>query len=72
MADRLVQRMCALAVVATVFLPPTFLTRLLGVDLAGIPGADNPWAFGVLCVLPVAVGGLPLRVFRRGCRTRCQ
>ena len=46
--------------VATVFLPLTFLTGLLGINVAGIPGDHNPSAFwlvcGVLCVLAASWG----------------
>jgi zinc transporter len=46
--------------VATVFLPLTFLTGLLGINVAGIPGDHSPEAFwlvcGVLCVLAATWG----------------
>jgi zinc transporter len=42
-----------------VFLPLTFITGLLGMNVAGIPFAHAPWAFGgvvALCVvLAVAI-----------------
>ena len=46
-----------IAVAAMVFLPLTFVTGLLGMNVAGIPFAHEPWAFwGVvaLCVLMAA------------------
>ena len=46
--------------VATVFLPLSFLTGLLGINVAGIPGDHNPLAFwlfcGALCVIAAAWG----------------
>ena len=46
--------------VATVFLPLSFLTGLLGINVAGIPGDHDPLAFwlvcGVLCVVAAAWG----------------
>jgi len=46
--------------VATVFLPLSFLTGLLGINVAGIPGDHNPLGFwlvcGVLCVIAAAWG----------------
>jgi len=46
--------------VATVFLPLSFLTGLLGINVAGIPGDHNPWAFwlvcGALCLITAAWG----------------
>lgn len=37
-----------LTVVAAVFLPLTFLTGLLGINVGGIPGADDSRAFGIV------------------------
>ncbi len=44
-AEQLNGRMYVLSVVAAIFLPLGFLTGLLGVNLAGIPGAENRHAF---------------------------
>lgn len=53
------RRMYVLALVSGVFLPLGFLTGLLGVNLGGIPGADNPHAFIyfllVLCIIGLIV-----------------
>jgi len=46
--------------VATVFLPLSFITGLLGINVAGIPGDHNPLAFwlvcGALCVIAATWG----------------
>jgi len=54
-----------LAVVATVFLPISFLTGLFGVNLGGIPGTDVPWGFsaGVTVLLFIAL--VEIWLFRR-------
>jgi zinc transporter len=50
--------------VATVFLPLSFLTGLLGINVAGIPGDHDPLAFWLVCgVLSVIAG--PIREFLR-------
>jgi zinc transporter len=36
-------------------MPPTLLTGLLGVNVAGIPFAQSPYAFWVVCVLLLAM-----------------
>ena len=36
---------------ALVFLPLSFLTGLMGVNLGGIPGADSHWGFLGFCLL---------------------
>ncbi len=53
-----------LTVVASIFLPLTFLTGLLGANIGGIPGADYPmafWLFSGLCLLVIAVQLLLLK-----------
>jgi zinc transporter len=59
-AEQLDQRGLELSVVAFIFLPLTFITGLLGMNVEGIPYAKEPWAFwGVIafCVLVgIAVG----------------
>jgi zinc transporter len=43
------------ALVAAVLLPLGFLTGLLGVNAAGIPGAENRLAFALVCTILVAL-----------------
>ena len=51
-----------LSVAAGVFLPITFLTGLLGINVGGIPGADEPNAFwmvvGLCIVIAIALWGI--------------
>jgi len=57
-------RMYVLSVVAAVFLPLTFITGLLGMNVGGLPGLDSPQGFVVsLIVMVVAAIGL-LALFR--------
>ena len=44
-------RMYVLSIVAAIFLPLGFLTGLLGINVGGIPGSDNPAAFAVFAGL---------------------
>lgn len=50
-ADRLNRNMYVLSIISAVFLPLGFLTGLLGINVGGIPGADNPYAFAIFCGL---------------------
>ena len=53
-AEQVDQRALVIAIVAFIFLPLTFITGLLGMNVEGIPYAEEPWAFwGVVgfCVL---------------------
>lgn len=48
-ADRMNKNMYVLSVVAAIFLPLSFLTGLLGINVGGMPGADNKEAFWIVC-----------------------
>ena len=51
LSDRINTATLRLGVVATVFLPLGFLTGLLGINVAGMPGSHNPLAFWVVCAI---------------------
>ena len=58
-SEQLNQRMYVMSVVAALFLPLGFLTGLLGVNVGGIPGTDNPYAFTLFIVfLVILTGGI--------------
>lgn len=63
--ERLNQRMYMLAIVTTVFLPLSFLTGLLGINVGGIPGADNPRAFTIFIGITLALGALVMALLKR-------
>ena len=44
-----------ISVVALIFLPLTFITGLLGMNVEGIPFAHQPWAFDAVCGLCAAI-----------------
>lgn len=60
MADSLSAATYRFTWVATVFLPLTFITGLLGINVAGVPGEHDPVAFwmvcGALCVIATLWG----------------
>jgi len=60
-------RMYLLSVVAAVFLPLTFVTGLLGMNVAGLPGTATPAAFSIAVIL-MAVLGVGLAIFFRWMR----
>jgi len=55
LADKLNKRMYVLSIVAAIFLPLGFLTGLLGINVAGIWGAEYPYAFSVFIVILVLI-----------------
>ena len=57
-------RMLLLSIVAAIFLPLSFLTGLMGMNVAGLPGTVNEYAFSLLVALMVLVAGGILLLFR--------
>ncbi|MGF1501896.1 MAG: CorA family divalent cation transporter [Paracoccaceae bacterium] len=57
-SERMNRTILLLSAVSVVFLPITALTGLLGVNLAGIPFAEDPASFPIFGLLLVAVGAL--------------
>ena len=60
-------RMYVLSVVAAVFLPLTFVTGLLGMNVGGLPGLENPsgFAWSMLIMVIAAVGLLVFFRFKK-------
>lgn len=54
-----------LSAVAAIFLPLGLLTGLLGINVGGIPGVENPNAFWIVCAGLVAITGLLIWLFRK-------
>jgi zinc transporter len=53
-----------LSVVAAIFLPLSFVTGLLGVNVGGMPWVDHPDAFMILCALMVVLGAATYAILR--------
>ena len=51
MTEAMNRRTYIMSLFAMVFLPLSFCTGLLGVNLGGIPGNDSPWGFVGFCLL---------------------
>lgn len=54
-----------LTIVATIFMPLTFLTGLLGSNIGGIPGSGHPDAFWILSGICAAILAVQLMLFRK-------
>ncbi|MBN7818888.1 zinc transporter ZntB [Bowmanella yangjiangensis] len=65
LAEQMNSRMYVLSIVAAFFLPLGFLTGLLGINVGGIPGAENPLGFGVFIGLLILVCALQVVWFKR-------
>ncbi len=64
-AEQMNRQMLILAVVSALFLPLGLLTGLLGINVAGIPGADTASAFWIVCALLLAIAAFQLWLYRK-------
>ena len=58
LSEQMNKAMYTLSIVAAIFLPLGLLTGLLGINVGGIPGVDNKWAFTLVTagLFGIAVG----------------
>lgn len=63
-SEQIDQRSLYISVVAFIFLPLTFITGLLGMNVEGIPYAHTQWAFWGVVAFCVIVGAVVLGWFR--------
>jgi len=63
--ERMNRTMYLLGIITGFFLPMSFLTGLLGINVGGIPGAEHPYGFYIACGLIAAVAGFQWWIFRR-------
>ena len=56
LAETMNRRMYLLSLVAAVFLPLGLITGLLGVNVGGLPGAQNEWGFWIVSALLILLG----------------
>ena len=65
-AEQMTRTMLLLAAVTVVLMPLTVLSGILGMNVAGIPFADHPYAFWAVCLILAALGvGIYLLMHKR-------
>ncbi len=64
LSEQLNARMYVLSVVAAIFLPLGFLTGLFGINVGGIPMADNPQGFVDIVLVLLLIFGIQVVLFR--------
>jgi zinc transporter len=65
LSEQMNRAMYTLSIVAAIFLPLGLLTGLLGINVGGIPGAENKWAFALVVALLAAIAVGLLVWFKR-------
>lgn len=65
LAERTNRTMLLLSIVTTIFLPLGLLSGLLGMNVGGIPWAQNDLGFWIICGLMTVIALILLAIFRR-------
>ena len=65
LAEQMNSRMYVLSLVAALFLPLGFLTGLLGINVGGIPLADDPMGFVEVVIILVVLVAIQVVIFMR-------
>lgn len=65
LSDKMNHNMYVLSVIAAIFLPLGFLTGLLGINIGGMPGAENPNAFWLFSGGLILLVALQIWLFRK-------
>ena len=63
--ERMNRTMYRFGIVTGIFLPMSFLTGLLGINVGGIPGSESPYGFLIACAVIALVAALQLILYRR-------
>lgn len=65
MRERMNRTMYLLGIITGFFLPMSFVTGLLGINVGGIPGSEHPYGFYLACAAIAGVAGGQWLIFRR-------
>ena len=65
LSDQVNKKMYILYIISAIFLPLTFLTGLLGINIGGIPGAQNDNAFYIFSIILVMVTSVQFYIFKK-------
>ena len=65
LSDQMNKKMYILSIISAVFLPLTFLTGLLGINIGGIPGAQNDDAFYIFSAILILIVTVQFVIFKK-------
>ena len=65
LSEQMNKAMYVLSIVAAIFMPLGLLTGLLGINVGGIPGTENKWAFALVTFSLIGLAALLLVWFRK-------
>jgi len=64
MAEQMNKTIYMLSIITGIFLPLGLLTGLFGINIGGMPGTNNEWAFTIFCVSMVIIAALQICFFK--------
>ncbi|RXJ67341.1 zinc transporter ZntB [Halarcobacter ebronensis] len=64
-SEQINKRMYFLSIISAIFLPLGFLTGLLGVNVGGIPGAENSSAFAIFIIILFILGTIQFYLLKK-------
>lgn len=65
LSEQVEKRMYVLSIVAAIFLPLSFVTGLLGINVGGIPGGESHWGFAIVSAVSILIVVVELWLFKR-------
>ena len=65
LSEQMNKKMYILSIISAIFLPLSFLTGLLGINIGGIPGAENENAFYIFSLLLIIIVTAQFVIFRK-------
>lgn len=65
MSEKLNKSMYILSLVSSIFIPLTFFTSIFSVNIAGLPGLENPQAFFWMSIAMILIALIQIIIFKR-------
>lgn len=65
LSDQVNKKMYILSIISAIFLPLTFLTGLLGINIGGIPGSEDENAFYIFSTILLVIVSIQFYIFKK-------
>ncbi|MDD2886516.1 MAG: zinc transporter ZntB [Aliarcobacter sp.] len=65
LSEQMNKKMYVLSIISVIFLPLTFLTGLLGINIGGIPGAQDQNAFYIFTLILIVIVSVQYIIFKK-------
>ncbi len=65
LSEQMNKTMYILSMITGIFLPLGLLTGLFGINIGGMPGTENRWAFTIFCIVMMLIAFFQIWIFKR-------